>query len=162
MLAEFEVQAREKELRTEVSLPEFPLFVKCDQDRILQVIGNLLVNALKFSQRGATIGVRASAIKGIPEHVPEFWREELEGSKEGFALLSVSDTGPGVPDPHKEKVFQKFHQIKHGKKIAGQGVGLGLAISKIIVEAHRGAIWVEDNPGGGSIFNLLLWASPTD
>ena len=160
VLAELEVQTREKGMRIEVNLPEHPLFVQCDQDRILQVIGNLLVNALKFSRSGATIGVRGSFVKEIPEHVPEFWRGELEGSTDGFALLSVSDTGPGVPDPHKEKIFQKFHQIKHGKKIAGQGVGLGLAISKIIVEAHRGAIWVEDNPGGGSIFNLLLWATP--
>ena len=52
----------------------------------------------------------------------------------------------------------KFHQVKQGKKIAGQGVGLGLAICKSIVEAHDGRIWVEDNPGGGSIFYLELRA----
>lgn len=161
VLAEFEVQSREKGMRIEANLPALPLVVKCDQDRILQVIGNLLVNALKFSRSGATIGVRASSVNEIPEQVPEFWKRELEGSRDGFALVSVSDTGPGVPDPHKEKIFQKFHQIRQGKKISGQGVGLGLAISKIIVEAHRGAIWVEDNPGGGSVFNLLLWAVPT-
>jgi two-component system sensor histidine kinase GlrK len=161
LLAEFEVQAREKGMRIESNLPELPLVVKCDRDRILQVIGNLLVNALKFSRNGATIGIRASSVTEIPERVPESWKGELEGSKEGFVLVSVNDTGPGVPDPHKEKIFQKFHQIKPGKKIAGQGVGLGLAISKIIVEAHRGAIWVEDNPGGGSVFNILLWAMPT-
>jgi signal transduction histidine kinase len=74
----------------------------------------------------------------------------------GFAIVSVSDMGPGVPDEHKERIFEKFHQVKQGKKIVGQGVGLGLAICRTIVEAHRGAIWVEDNPGGGSTFYLLL------
>ena len=68
----------------------------------------------------------------------------------------MADSGPGVPDGHKEKVFQKFHQVKHGKKLTGQGVGLGLAICKTIVEAHRGQIWVEDNPNGGSVFSFVL------
>jgi len=71
-------------------------------------------------------------------------------------LVSVADSGPGVPDEHKEKIFEKFHQVKQGTKVPGQGAGLGLAISKTIAEAHRGAIWVEDNPGGGSVFYLAL------
>ena len=74
-------------------------------------------------------------------------------------LISVSDSGPGIPDDHKEKIFEKFHQVKHGKKVAGQGVGLGLAICKTIVEAHRGEIWVEDNPNGGSVFSFVLKAA---
>jgi len=71
-------------------------------------------------------------------------------------VLSVTDSGPGVPDEHKGKIFLKFHQVKHGKKMAGQGVGLGLAICRTIVEAHHGQIWVEDNPNGGSIFSFVL------
>ena len=57
-----------------------------------------------------------------------------------------------MPDGHKDRVFKKFHQVKQGKKISGQGVGLGLAICGSIVEAHQGRIWVEDNPSGGSVF----------
>jgi len=71
-------------------------------------------------------------------------------------MISVCDSGPGVPDDHKERIFEKFHQVKSGKKVAGQGVGLGLAICKTIVKAHRGEIWVEDNPQGGSVFSFLL------
>ena len=71
-------------------------------------------------------------------------------------VLSVADSGPGVPDEHKDRIFLKFHQVKHGKKMAGQGVGLGLAICRTIVDAHHGQIWVEDNPNGGSIFSVAL------
>jgi K+-sensing histidine kinase KdpD len=61
-----------------------------------------------------------------------------------------------VQDQHKEKIFQKFHQVRQGKKVSGQSVGLGLAICRTIVETHQGAIWVEDHPGGGSVFFVLL------
>jgi signal transduction histidine kinase len=76
--------------------------------------------------------------------------------KNGEILISVSDSGPGVPEGQKQRIFQKFHQVKLGKKLAGQGVGLGLAICKTIIEAHHGQIWVEDNPNGGSVFSFAL------
>lgn len=157
-VAEFEPRSREKGLRIEAELPPSPLLVPCDGDRILQVIGNLLDNALKFSPRGATIGVRASLAAKLSERIPENWRPQVSHSIDGagFALVAVSDSGPGVSEPHKEKIFQKFHQVNQGKKVSGQGVGLGLAICRTIVEAHQGAIWVEDNPAGGSVFSILL------
>ena len=74
-------------------------------------------------------------------------------------MFSLADSGPGVADAHKERIFEKFHQVKQGKKISGQGVGLGLAICKSIVEAHQGKIWVQDNPAGGSIFFFQLQAA---
>jgi two-component system sensor histidine kinase GlrK len=137
VMEEFEMQAREKgvQLRFE-SNPS--VFVECDRDRIVQVIGNLLENALKFSPSNKEIVTR------------------VDEGKEGSILVSVTDSGPGIPDEHKRKVFFKFHQVKQGKKMAGQGVGLGLAICKTIVEAHQGDIWVEDNPNGGSVFTFVL------
>src|SRR5215813_6504425 len=138
VIDEFDVQAREKEIRFRLQCDQPSVFVECDRERIVQVIGNLYENALKFSPNGTEIVTRAGQGDG---------RE---------ILISVSDSGPGIPDDHKEKIFEKFHQVKSGKKIAGQGVGLGLAICKTIVEAHRGEIWVEDNPQGGSVFSFLL------
>jgi len=134
---EFDVQAREKDIRFKVECELPAAFAKCDRDRIVQVIGNLYENALKFSPRNSDIITR------------------IRAGSDGI-VLSVTDSGPGVPDEHKGKIFLKFHQVKHGKKMAGQGVGLGLAICKTIVEAHHGQIWVEDNPNGGSIFSLVL------
>jgi signal transduction histidine kinase len=156
--SEFEARARERGLRLEVHLPPEPLPIVCDGDRILHVFGNLLENALKFSPRGGAISIDLRLAADIPAGVPNSWRDKIAPSQAGFALISVSDCGPGVPDQHKEKIFQKFHQVGRGK----QGVGLGLAICRTIVEAHRGAIWVEDRPGGGSTFCVLLPAAPAE
>lgn len=159
-LAEFQVLVGEKRLRLETELPAHALTVECDGDRIIQVIRNLLDNALKFSPPGGTIGVRVWSTPTPPAHLPPYWRGRLPEvpPEEGYVLLAISDSGPGVPDAHKEKIFQKFHQVKRGQKLSGQGVGLGLAICRTIVEAHQGAIWVEDNDEGvgGSTFYVLL------
>lgn len=157
VLAEVEPRLRERALALQVSLPEEPLLVSCDGDRILQVIENLVDNAIKFSPRGASLAVRLSHEPGLPEQLPEQLREEVAGDEaQSSALLEVADRGPGVPDDAKERIFEKFQQIESGGPRAKGGVGLGLAICREITQAHRGAVWVADLPGGGSIFYLLL------
>src|SRR5262249_39381834 len=95
---------------------------------------------------------------GMPDNLPPACRDRISRNGDGYALLSIADGGPGIPAGEREKIFGKFHQGRQGKKLSGQGTGLGLAIGRTIVEAHRGAIWVEENPGGGSVFNVLLAA----
>ena len=155
-VSEFELQASEKRVHIREEMPEEPLLVECDGDRIIQVIGNVIGNGIKFSREGGTIRVAVRTCANLPAGLPENWCESVQTDGKPFALVAVTDSGPGIPDEHKQKIFEKFHQIKQGKKISGQGVGLGLAICRTIVEAHRGAIWVEDNPEGGSIISVLL------
>jgi signal transduction histidine kinase len=157
-IAEIEVQANEKQIQIKASFPEEPLRVECDSSRIMQVIINLINNAVKFSPRGGIVQVIVEATRKIPRTMPRSWRTLIMNSdgKEIFGLVTVANAGPSIPDSEKEKIFKKFHQVKQDKRIAGQGVGLGLAISRTIVEAHRGAIWVEDNPSGGCRFLLFL------
>jgi len=140
VVEEFSLKASEKNITITVQSVAPSIEVICDPDRMTQVIGNIVDNALKFSPQDSTIQVEVS--------------HNLATST---AIVSVADCGNGVPDDHKEKVFEKFHQIKgKGKRTAGQGVGLGLAICKTIIDAHRGRIWVEDNPGGGSVFRVQM------
>jgi len=138
--SELEGLAREKklELVVESAVPE--IHIDCDHGRITQVISNLVENAIKFSP------VSSKALVRI----------ETNGE---YAILSVWDRGPGVPMLSRTRIFDRFHQVNPGKKIAGQSVGLGLAICRTIVEAHGGSIWVESNPGGGSVFFMKIKSS---
>jgi signal transduction histidine kinase len=159
-IEELDMQAQERQIRIKTSFPSDPLTVECDGDRIVQVMVNLVGNAVKFSPRKASVEIDIEAVRDIPQGMPEHWRRRVSMNAElgrYYGLVTVSDSGPGIPDADKERVFEKFHQVKQEKKIAGQGVGLGLAICRTIAQAHRGAIWAEDNPGGGgSRFRLLL------
>jgi signal transduction histidine kinase len=147
VVEEFSVRADERRINLTFAADPNPVPVLCDRDRMIQVVGNLVDNALKFAPSDSAIQVKL----------------ESQPSNNGSAAavtLSVIDKGPGVPENHKHAVFEKFHQVKGGgKRAVGQGVGLGLAICKTIVDAHRGRIWVEDNPGGGSIFRMEIRAA---
>jgi signal transduction histidine kinase len=111
-----------------------------DPARLLQVLTNLLTNAIKFSPAGGRIVVRASRV-GEDIHV------------------SVSDQGIGIPADSIEAVFERFRQVRQNDR---RGVGLGLYISKCIVQGHGGRIWAESKPGEGSTFSFTLpLATPT-
>lgn len=105
-----------------------------DRDRVLQLFANLLGNAKKFSPAGSTITVRAQA-------------------SDGEVVCSVADTGPGIPAEYVHHVFDPYWSAKHEKK---EGVGLGLFISRGIVEAHGGRIWIEPRPGPGATVSFAL------
>jgi len=107
-----------------------------DERRVQQVVFNLLSNAVKFTPRGGSVVV-ASA------------REN------GEVLVSVTDTGPGIAADDQERIFEEFQQTDVGVR-QRDGTGLGLALSKRLVELHRGRIWVESQPGHGSRFVFTL------
>jgi signal transduction histidine kinase len=108
--------------------------VHADRARLLQVLGNLLGNAVKFTPSGGTVTVGAAP----------------SGDGVGFW---VSDTGPGIDPAHLPRLFDRFWQARRGDRA---GLGLGLAIAKGIVDAHGGRIWAESVPGQGSTFFFTL------
>jgi two-component system, NtrC family, sensor histidine kinase GlrK len=157
-VAEFELPMRERKLELAMELPEAPFWASCDRGRVIQVLHNLLGNSLKFSPAGSTIHLSLRHESLLPSGVPGAMALRLSASPQeaGFAMVRLADRGPGIPNEEKPRIFEKFHQVKSDRKRSGQGTGLGLAISRTIVEAHNGALWVEDNPEGGSLFCLLL------
>lgn len=119
--------------------PATPLWVRGNASGIVQVLDNMIENAIKFSPAGGTIRI---AVADLPAN--------------GTVLLSVADEGPGVPDREKDRVFERFHQTSSGRAIANRGVGLGLSICRHIVDAHGGMIWVADHEPRGAVFCVLL------
>ena len=104
-----------------------------------QVLTNLIENAVRYTPPESPIEVSA----------------QIDGEQ---MVISVADRGPGIPQADKERVFDKFYRVLGTQRNAATipGSGLGLAVSKGLVEAHGGHIWVEDRPGGGSIFRFTL------
>ncbi len=111
--------------------------INVNKEKIWRVLNNLIVNAIKFSPDGSVIQV---ALKLGPSSV----------------LLSVADRGIGIPSGHRELIFEMFSPAKRQGTKGEQPFGLGLSISRRIVEKHGGQIWFEDRPGGGSIFFVKL------
>lgn len=111
-----------------------PLVVHADGDRLVQVIVNLVSNAVKFSPKGAAVTVSAQEYPG------------------GFVEIQVIDRGRGIPEAFKNRLFQRFQQVEASDAKKKGGTGLGLAICKGIVEQHGGSIGVESEEGRGSCF----------
>jgi PAS domain S-box-containing protein len=119
------------------SSPKTPLLVKADRRRLQQVLVNLVGNAIKFSEPNRPILVTGEAAKDL-------------------VTIKVTDQGPGIPAEALPRLFDKFYQVHSSTKRAGGGAGLGLHISKQIVEAHGGQIGVESELGEGSTFYFTL------
>jgi two-component system sensor histidine kinase GlrK len=116
--------------------PSLPL-VSVDGERILQVLRNLVGNAIKFTPYGGNVTVSVVAA-------------------EGWLRVTVSDTGPGIPKESLTSIFEKFRQLTVPKVTHLKGTGLGLAIVRHVVIAHGGKVWAESEPGKGSSFIFSL------
>ena len=156
VIDEIQPICRERGTRIELAPREERMAIECDFDKMIQVVRNLVDNAIKFSPPDATIRISLGWESQIPETVPVHLRSSVSCPAGRFLCLSVGDRGPGVKNEEKERVFDKFHQSVRPPNRAGGGVGLGLAVARHIVQAHAGAVWVVDRPGGGSDFQVLI------
>jgi len=111
--------------------------VRGDSARILQVVANLLSNAVKYSPGGETVTLDCV-------------------DRDGEIVVTVADQGPGIPPEAQGRLFQRFYRVDNSTTRQVGGTGLGLAIAKAIVEQHGGRIWVQSEPGQGSVFGFAL------
>jgi signal transduction histidine kinase len=133
----FQPLARQKSIEMEVTLADIIPPVQADRDKLYEVVANLLDNAIKFTPPGGRVQISA----------------EVQDVR--FVKIRVSDTGCGIPEEHRAKIFQKFYRVG---SVAGSsnGAGLGLSIAKGLIELHGGTLDVESEPGKGSHFYFTL------
>jgi len=147
-------------LRVDKDLPRF----RCDRDKVNQAVANLLENAVKYTQAEGKIYVSAG---------PYVWDKTASGTGTSAGspqagsdhaanaiIVQVSDNGIGISPQHHWEIFEQFTQVA-SNQMDRSGLGLGLAITKRIVEAHGGKIWVESKVNSGSCFTFLLPLGPS-
>ncbi|HET9416693.1 MAG TPA: ATP-binding protein [Candidatus Limnocylindria bacterium] len=121
----------------DVTRPDEPLVSAVDRPRLEQVIENLVDNAVKYAS-----GQRA----------PEITIESAEGE----VRIAVIDHGVGIPEPDRDRIFERFYRASNVRSVTDTGLGMGLYICRRVVEAHHGRIWHEPTPGGGSTFRVAI------
>ncbi|MEK6564808.1 MAG: ATP-binding protein [Candidatus Omnitrophota bacterium] len=136
LISSFSKRARDAGLELKVNLPEKQLYIYADTEKIIEVLTNLIANALKFTKEGS---IEISVLE-----------------KENEVECGVADTGVGISGDDLPKVFSKFQQFDRVPGFGEKGTGLGLSIAKALVELHHGKIWVESRLGKGSKFSFTL------
>ena len=127
-----------KKIQLDLRISEKNLYINADYEKITRVINNVIENATKF----------------VPEKTGKITIEvEDRGQRVG---INIRDNGPGIHGDDKEKVFDRFVQVEKHVGPGKHGTGLGLAICQELIQLHSGRIWVEDNPGGGAVFKIML------
>lgn len=133
----FRRQAERHDLSLIVDLPDDLPPVMSDASRAQQVVGNLVHNSIKFTPEGGTVTIRAKL-----------------GGDEPVVVISVQDTGTGIPASELPRIFERFYKADQSR--SSGGIGLGLAIAKHLTQAHGGRIWAKSKGGKGSTFYFTL------
>ncbi|MBY6054520.1 cell wall metabolism sensor histidine kinase WalK [Cytobacillus firmus] len=128
---------KQQNVTFERRLPDHSAFVEIDEDKLTQVLDNIISNALKYSPEGGKVTF------GIEE-------------KDEFIIVSVSDQGVGIPKENIEQIFERFYRVDKARTRKLGGTGLGLAIAKEMVEAHGGRIWAASTEGKGTTISFSL------
>ena len=136
VLDDFKRQAAVKGVRLVNQAPKAA--VRADRDRLEQVLGNLVDNAIKYGRREGTVTVAGCALES------------------GQIEVSVQDDGPGIPPEALERIFERFYRVDKARSREQGGTGLGLAIVKHLVQCHGGRVWATSEPGRGATFHFVL------
>jgi signal transduction histidine kinase len=139
-----------KSLMIEENNHDKPIELYADEQKLKQVMENLIGNAIKFSPEGSKVIIAAEEIK---EPKGTFLSHHVTVPS---VAVSVTDSGVGIPEKEMPFLFDKYRQLSTAKMSPSKGSGLGLAICKNIVEAHSGKIWVESHEGKGSTFYFCI------
>ncbi|MFC0561265.1 cell wall metabolism sensor histidine kinase WalK [Halalkalibacter alkalisediminis] len=133
----FEIIAVEKNITFKRKIANSPVYVKIAPDKLMQVLDNVISNAMKYSPEGEAIKIQML-------------------QKEKFLQISIIDKGMGIPPESQTKIFERFYRVDKARARSVGGTGLGLAIAKELIQAHNGEIWAEGEYGKGTTINITL------
>lgn len=148
--------AEEKGLKLSTKFDENFATVFADEQRIHQVLNNLLSNAMKFTKEGGNIEISTKIINSDDIKGPECFNEEISKLNGKYVQVCVKDEGIGIEQENLPKIFDQFKQLESSLSREVGGTGLGLPIVRKILDAHNGAIWAESKLGEGSSFYFVL------
>jgi len=138
LVGDLQERAHAEQVALELTIPSrVNLSLTGDEEQLRQVLVNLVENGLKYTPPGGRVMVTAR----------RHWQT---------VIVTISDTGEGIPTEHLPHLFERFYRIDNARTRAGGGFGLGLAISRAIVQAHHGQIDVDSKPGVGTTFTITL------
>jgi signal transduction histidine kinase len=137
---ELEAKAQHLDLQMPADVPR----IWCDEARTAQILGNLLSNAIQYTAGGGSVAIRLAL-----------------ATEPGFVQISVADNGVGIPAEEQSQLFQLFFRAKSASQTRARGAGLGLYITRSLVELHGGQIWFESTPGHGSTFHVTFPVADT-
>jgi len=136
VLGDFKARAGAKEIKLTNAVPDLP--VRADLNRLEQVLGNLVDNAIKYGRPGGWVEVSARP------------------ANPGLVEICVRDNGPGIPPEALERIFERFYRVDKARSREQGGTGLGLSIVKHIVQSHGGTAWARSEPGQGASFFFTM------
>jgi len=139
--------AESKKINYKYDIPDIPVKLYFDQDKLEKILTNLVSNAFKFTPSGGEIDVKLIYIKADEQDIPE------------FIEISVRDSGIGIPADQVEKIFDRFYQVSTSDTREHEGTGIGLSLTKELTDIYRGKINVKSEPGKGSLFKVRLAVS---
>jgi signal transduction histidine kinase len=149
-----EMQSQTLKHMIKITSPEHLPLVRSEPERIEQVLTNLINNAIKYSPDGGDIEIKARLVQDEPEMRNTF--ASAPALSLPSIIVSVIDQGPGIPEAELERIFERFYRVNNRTVKSTPGAGLGLYISRKIIESHGGRIWAGNRANGGSIFYFSL------
>lgn len=163
VLGELSIKIREKNIKINWAKPKQLPKIKADCDRVLQVLINIISNAVKYSENNDSISIKIEKLNQIvPEDILEY-KKKIKcsclnhiGKHQRYLLCSIADTGIGIPKSEQQKMFSRFFRASNALSSEEQGTGLGMTITKKIIELHEGSIWFESQEGQGTTFYFTI------
>jgi signal transduction histidine kinase len=155
------IMIKEKAMKNEIKLSTdidgIPTTITVDERKLKQILYNLLSNAVKFTQKGGSICLMSKKIAKDELSKMNFETQSLKCQTKEFIAISVTDNGVGIKPEHVERIFSPFEQVENSASCRFQGTGLGLSLTRSLVELHHGKIWAESQgEKKGSTFTFVI------